>query len=78
MILKRTTHTGNPTVLFKVSKNFDLTLSAQWEPKLLGLLQEWWRWLGTCCDGVTGENEHFQKLITKFLSLWCSEGYSGM
>ena len=71
--MNRTLHTGNPTVLFKISEEFSLKLPSELNPKILEILQQWQIWLMESCPSQVEKKEFLLTLISKFLSLWFEE-----
>lgn len=78
LALSRTQHTGNPTILFKISENFNLSLPSKMQGELSVVLQEWHDWLLAECLNGLEKNEFLVILITKFMSLWCTKCFQGM
>ena len=78
LTMRRKLHTGNPTILFKISSNLNLTLPSKLSSEVMDVLQQWQNWLTMPCQDRVEKKEFLLILVSKFLSLWCSECSPGI
>jgi hypothetical protein len=78
MTLSQTVHTGNPTILFKVSDHFQLKLPTEMNPEVSKIVQNWQTWLSAPCTDHAEKKEFLAILVSQFLSLWCAECFPGI
>ena len=75
--MRRTQHTGNPTILFKISDYFKLTILADLKQGFVKMLQQWQAWLTAESPNIHEKQQFLPILVSKFVSLChsdCSPG----